>query len=78
MVCAQACEHLHFALATHAVAVNLLDRFLTCTAVRRRDAWAVQLAAVACLSIAAKVEEVLIPHSIASFQVGARKSQLQV
>jgi hypothetical protein len=59
-------------LPTHALAVSLLDRFLSRTPVQRQDAWAVQLAAVACLSIAAKYEEVYIPSNIAAFQVNWR------
>ena len=65
----QACEAQHFALGTLSLAVSLLDRFLLRTAVRQEDAWAVQLTAVACLSIAAKFEEVNLPYSVANFQV---------
>ena len=67
----QACEGQHFALGTLALAVSMLDRFLLRTAVRQEDAWAVQLTAVACLSIAAKFEEVNLPYSVANFQVMA-------
>ena len=65
----QACEAQYFALGTFALAVSLLDRFLQRTTVRQEDAWAVQLTAVACLSIAAKFEEVNLPYSVTSFQV---------
>jgi len=52
--------------------VNLLDSFLCRTPVQQQDVWAVQLAAVACLSIAAKYEEVYIPPNIAAFQVSTK------
>ena len=68
----QACEAHHFALGTLALAVRLLDRFLQRTAVRQEDAWLVQLTAVACLSIAAKFEEVNPPYCVAHFQVCSR------
>ena len=71
----QACEAQHFALGTLALAVSMLDRFLLRTAVRQEDAWAVQLTAVACLSIAAKFEEVNLPYSVAYFQVMAAVRQ---
>ena len=72
----QACEAQHFALGTFALAVSLLDRFLQRTTVRQEDAWAVQLTAVACLSIAAKFEEVNLPYSVANFQVCNRPFML--
>ena len=52
--------------------MNLLDSFLCRTPVQQQDVWAVQLAAVACLSIAAKYEEVYIPPNIAAFQVSTK------
>lgn len=67
----RACEQLGFRLATQAMAVGLLDRFLCRTLVQRQDAWAVQLAAVACLTIAAKNEEVCKPSEVIAFQVDA-------
>lgn len=63
---------MRFKLLTHALAVSLLDRFLSCTLVQQEDAWAVQLVAVACLSIAAKYEEVSVTSKVmAAFQVSS-------
>lgn len=54
------------------LAVNYLDRFLSICELPRGKDWAVQLLAVACLSIAAKVEETSVPQSI-ELQVGDPK-----
>lgn len=67
----QVCGEQGFCLATQAVAVSLLDRFLCRTLVQRQDAWAVQLAAVACLTIASKYEQVCTPSQVIAFQVTA-------
>ncbi|XP_021758846.1 cyclin-D4-1-like [Chenopodium quinoa] len=50
------------------LAVNYLDRFLSTRELPSGKAWAVQLLAVACLSIAAKLEETSVPQSV-EFQV---------
>ncbi|KAL2907192.1 Cyclin-D4-1 [Bienertia sinuspersici] len=50
------------------LAVNYLDRFLSSRELPSGKAWAVQLLAVACLSIAAKLEETSVPQSV-EFQV---------
>ncbi|KAK4424219.1 Cyclin-D3-1 [Sesamum alatum] len=51
-----------FSALTAVLAVNYLDRFLSsCVGFRRDKPWMMQLAAVACLSLAAKVEETHVP-----------------
>ncbi|KAK9670682.1 hypothetical protein RND81_13G217700 [Saponaria officinalis] len=54
------------------LAVNYLDRFYSARQLPRDKAWTVQLLAVACLSIAAKIEETSVPQSI-ELQVGDPK-----
>ncbi|KAL2347387.1 hypothetical protein Fmac_001387 [Flemingia macrophylla] len=54
------------------LAVNYLDRFLSTFELPRGARWTVQLLAVACLSIAAKMEEIKVPHSV-DLQVGEPK-----
>ncbi|OWM80690.1 cyclin-D3-3-like [Punica granatum] len=62
--------HYGFSALTAVLAVNYLDRFLSsCSRLRRDGApWMGQLAAVACLSLAAKVEEISVPLLV-DFQV---------
>ncbi|XAR59428.1 hypothetical protein NMG60_11015265 [Bertholletia excelsa] len=50
-----------FAPLTAILAVNYLDRFLSSLQFQREKPWMTQLAAVACLSLAAKVEETQVP-----------------
>ncbi|WZY76526.1 hypothetical protein YC2023_022910 [Brassica napus] len=50
------------------LAVNYMDRFLYARRLPETSGWPVQLLAVACLSLAAKMEEVLVPH-LFDFQV---------
>ncbi|KAL0454278.1 UNVERIFIED_CONTAM: Cyclin-D3-1 [Sesamum latifolium] len=51
-----------FSALTAILAVNYLDRFLSsCVGFQRDKPWMMQLAAVACLSLAAKVEETHVP-----------------
>ncbi|XP_050214420.1 cyclin-D3-3-like [Mercurialis annua] len=50
-----------FTALTAVLAVNYLDRFLFSFHVQTEKPWMTQLAAVACLSIAAKVEETHVP-----------------
>lgn len=62
-------SHHGFSVATAVLAVNYLDRFLWCF---RRDTdkpWMGQLAAVSCLSLAAKVDETRVPLLL-DLQVG--------
>ncbi|KAH9626247.1 hypothetical protein KSS87_001418 [Heliosperma pusillum] len=54
------------------LAVNYLDRFFSIKELPKDKAWTVQLLAVACLSIAAKIEETCVPQSI-ELQVGDPK-----
>ncbi|XP_057974195.1 cyclin-D3-1-like [Malania oleifera] len=50
-----------FSALTALLAVNYLDRFLSSFRFQREKPWMTQLAAVACLSLAAKVEETQVP-----------------
>lgn len=61
-----------FGPITFCLAVNYLDRFLSTRELPRDSAWALQLLAVACLSVAAKIEETNVPQSI-DLQVGDPK-----
>lgn len=53
--------HYSFTALTVVLAVNYLDRFLASLHFQRDKPWMAQLAAVACLSLAAKVEETQVP-----------------
>ncbi|KAK7407208.1 hypothetical protein VNO78_08926 [Psophocarpus tetragonolobus] len=54
------------------LAVNYLDRFLSVFELPRGVSWTVQLLAVACMSIAAKMEEIKVPLCV-DLQVGEPK-----
>ncbi|KAG4115004.1 hypothetical protein ERO13_D12G081500v2 [Gossypium hirsutum] len=54
------------------LSINYLDRFLSVYDLPRGKTWTVQLLAVACLSIAAKMEETKVPLSV-DLQVGEPK-----
>uniref|UniRef100_A0A7N0VG74 Uncharacterized protein n=1 Tax=Kalanchoe fedtschenkoi TaxID=63787 RepID=A0A7N0VG74_KALFE len=54
------CHH-GFSTLTSVLAIDYFDRFVARTLFPQDVAWAVQLAAVACLSLAAKVEETRVP-----------------
>ncbi|KAF4350417.1 hypothetical protein CsatB_023927 [Cannabis sativa] len=54
------------------LAMNYLDRFLSHYELPRGKAWTVQLLAVACLSLAAKMDETKVPQSV-DLQVGDPK-----
>ncbi|KAI4314406.1 hypothetical protein L6164_027319 [Bauhinia variegata] len=54
------------------LSINYLDRFLSIYELPRGNGWTVQLLAVACLSIAAKMEETRVPQSV-DLQVGEPK-----
>ena len=53
--------HYGFSALTAVLAVNYFDRFLSSSCFQRDKPWMSQLAAVACLSLAAKVEETDVP-----------------
>ncbi|XP_059636883.1 cyclin-D3-1-like [Cornus florida] len=53
--------HYSFSALTAVLAVNYLDRFLFTFHFQRDKPWMTQLVAVACLSLAAKVEETQVP-----------------
>lgn len=54
-------EHYGFNALTMVLAVNYFDRFISSLKLRQDNPWMSQLAAVACLSLAAKVEETQVP-----------------
>ncbi|XP_027356399.1 cyclin-D4-2-like [Abrus precatorius] len=54
------------------LSINYLDRFLSAYELPKGRAWTMQLLAVACLSLAAKVEETEVPLSL-DLQVGESK-----
>ncbi|CAI0389097.1 unnamed protein product [Linum tenue] len=62
-------SHYSFANLTAVLALNYLDRFLVTFHLQADKPWMTQLAAVACLSVAAKVEETRVPLLI-DLQVG--------
>lgn len=53
--------HYGFSAVTAILAINYLDRFLSSPHFQRDKPWMIQLAAVTCLSLAAKVEETQVP-----------------
>ncbi|KAK1439016.1 hypothetical protein QVD17_04831 [Tagetes erecta] len=55
------CRHYGFVAMTTVLAVNYFDRFLLSPSFQRDKPWMNQLAAVACLSLASKVEEIQAP-----------------
>ncbi|XP_055810962.1 cyclin-D4-1-like [Solanum dulcamara] len=68
----QACMHYGYGKLSFCLSINYLDRFLSLYELPRGKTWAVQLLAVACLSIAAKMEEIHVPL-IVDLQVGNPK-----
>lgn len=54
-------SHYGFSPLTAILAVNYFDRFLCSLSVPKEKPWMMQLAAVTCLSLAAKVEETHVP-----------------
>lgn len=61
--------HFNFGPLCAYLSINYLDRFLSAYELPKGKAWIVQLLAVACLSIAAKMEETQVPVSV-DLQVG--------
>ncbi|KAF7811092.1 cyclin-D4-1-like isoform X1 [Senna tora] len=53
--------HYRFRPLTALLSVNYMDRFLSCSSLPRPSAWAFHLLSVACLSLAAKMEEPRVP-----------------
>ena len=53
--------HYGFTVVTSVLAVNYFDRFVSSLRFQRDKPWMSQLTAVACLSLAAKVEETQVP-----------------
>ncbi|XP_015170289.1 cyclin-D4-1-like [Solanum tuberosum] len=68
----KACMHFGYGKLNFCLSINYLDRFLSLYELPRGKTWAVQLLAVACLSIAAKMEEIHVPL-IVDLQVGNPK-----
>ena len=62
------CSHYGFGGLTVVLAVNYFDRFISSFCMQNDKPWMVQLVAVACLSLAAKVEETRVPLLV-DFQV---------
>ncbi|KAL1218654.1 Cyclin-D2-1 [Cardamine amara subsp. amara] len=58
------CAHYHFGHLCISLSMNYLDRFLTSYELPKDKAWAVQLLAVSCLSLAAKMEETDLPQTV--------------
>ncbi|TYK29451.1 cyclin-D4-2-like [Cucumis melo var. makuwa] len=54
-------SHYNFKPVTAILSVNYFDRFLSSNILPRRNGWAFQLLSVACLSLAAKMEEPEVP-----------------
>lgn len=54
-------EYYGFNPSTAVLAVNYFDRFIASRCFQKEKPWMSQLAAVACLSVAAKVEETQVP-----------------
>ncbi|XP_065873308.1 cyclin-D4-2 [Euphorbia lathyris] len=63
--------HYNFGAVSVCLSMNYFDRFLSVYQLPDK-AWAVQLLAVACLSVAAKMEEISVPFSV-DLQVGEPK-----
>lgn len=57
-------SHYSFGPLSLCLSINYLDRFLSVYELPRGKSWVVQLLAVACLSLAAKMEEIKVPQSV--------------
>ncbi|VVB09827.1 unnamed protein product [Arabis nemorensis] len=60
----KACVHHHFGPLCIYLSINYFDRFLTTSELPKDKDWAIQLLAVSCLSLAAKMEETYVPQSL--------------
>ncbi|KAL3636320.1 hypothetical protein CASFOL_020867 [Castilleja foliolosa] len=65
-------QHYGFQPLTAYLSVNYFDRFLLSHHLPKKNGWPLQLLSVACLSLAAKMEEPLVP-SLLDFQVEGAK-----
>ncbi|XP_054789066.1 cyclin-D4-2-like [Prosopis cineraria] len=65
-------EHFGFGPLCAYLSINYLDRFLSSYELPKGKGWTMQLLAVACLSLAAKMEETEVPPSL-DLQVGGSK-----
>ncbi|XP_028771875.1 cyclin-D4-1-like [Neltuma alba] len=65
-------EHFGFSPLCTYLSINYLDRFLSSYELPKGKGWTMQLLAVACLSLAAKMEEAEVPLSV-DLQVGGSK-----
>ncbi|KAJ0260466.1 Cyclin-D2-1 [Hirschfeldia incana] len=68
----KACAHYNFGTLCICLSMNYLDRFLSSYDLPKDKTWAVQLLAVSCLSLAAKMEESDVPQTV-DLQVGDPK-----
>lgn len=68
-------SHYGFSSLTALLAVNYFDRFITSRKFQTEFPWMSQLTALACLSLAAKVEEVRVPLLV-DLQVSSLLSQI--
>ncbi|KAL1568088.1 cyclin-D4-1-like isoform X2 [Salvia divinorum] len=68
----KACAHHNFGEFCLYLAMNYLDRFLSLYSLPKGKHWVIQLIAVSCLSLAAKMEEVTVP-SLVDLQAGDPK-----
>ncbi|CAH9070216.1 unnamed protein product, partial [Cuscuta epithymum] len=57
-------RHYGFGDFSFCLSINYLDRFLSMYEMPNNQKWAVQLLSLACLSIAAKVEEISVPSAV--------------
>ncbi|MED6171646.1 hypothetical protein PIB30_042601 [Stylosanthes scabra] len=65
-------EHLGFGALSAYLSINFLDRFLSAYELPKQRVWTMQLLAVACLSLAAKIDETDLPLCL-DLQVGELK-----
>ncbi|KAE8704934.1 Cyclin-D4-1 [Hibiscus syriacus] len=68
----KASAYYHFGPVSFCLSINYLDRFLSVYDLPRGKTWTIQLLAVACLSIAAKMEETKVPQA-SDLQMGEPK-----